>query len=89
MNKRHYPVPRPPTVNDLAPSLPSSSPLSSGPWLTTKAAAEYLGTTAGGIRNMVYRGQLIPYKPFGRLLFKRSDLDRRVESSRKGGVNGY
>ncbi len=45
------------------------------PWMNAKSAANYLQTTVGGIRNLVYRGRLIPYKPFGRLLFKRVDLD--------------
>jgi excisionase family DNA binding protein len=53
-------------------------------WLTTKEAAHYLRTSQGGIRNMVWRGQLYCYKPHGRLLFKKSDLDRVVERSRRG-----
>lgn len=58
-------------------------------WLTTEETAIYLGKltktgmpSVGAIRNMVYRGQLIPYKPFGRLLFKRAELDHKVESSK-------
>lgn len=52
-------------------------------WLTTKEAAEYLGTTPGGIRTRVYRQQLRPHKPFGRngkSYFKREELDRLMES---------
>ncbi len=55
------------------------------PWMNAKAAAGYLQTTVGGIRNLVYRGRLVPYKPFGRLLFKRVDLDRLIERTRRDG----
>jgi excisionase family DNA binding protein len=53
-------------------------------WLTSREAADYLGTTLGGLRNRVYRGHLKPHKPFGRLgrsYFKRMDLDRVMENS--------
>ena len=55
----------------------------SAKWLTVKDAAAYLRTTASGIRNMVYRDQLPSYKLHGRILFKRTDLDRLIESSRR------
>lgn len=58
---------------------------SGGKWLNTKQAAEYLGTTDGGVRNRVYRGQLAVYKPFGKLglsYFKKSELDRLIETSK-------
>ncbi|MEN9722594.1 MAG: Helix-turn-helix domain [Pseudomonadota bacterium] len=86
MSRRRYPVPMPSVA---ANPVSASTTFDGSQWMTTKEAAEYLRTTVGGIRNMVYRGQLIPHKPFGRLLFKRTDLARAVESSRKGGVNGY
>lgn len=54
-------------------------------WLDVGDAATYLRTSPGGIRNMVYRGQLVPFKPFGKLLFKRADLDRLIEKSRRDG----
>ena len=57
--------------------------LNSAKWLTTSEAAAYMRTTPGEIRNKVYRGQLQPYKPFGRLLFKRIDLDRLIETSKR------
>ena len=59
-------------------------------WLSTKGAARYLDASVGAIRNMVWRGQLTVYKlPNGRLRFKKSELDRQLESSRKqGGFNG-
>jgi len=62
----------------------SATPLDRRIWLTTRAAADYLGTSLGGLRNRVYRGQLKPYKPFGylgRSYFKRTDLDRIMGST--------
>jgi len=53
-------------------------------WLTSNEAAIYLGTTSAGIRNQVWRGQLVPYKRLGRLYFERDDLDRQITFSRKG-----
>jgi hypothetical protein len=50
-------------------------------WLNSKSAAEYIGTTVGSLRNMVMRQQLSAYKPFGYLLFKKSELDRLIEAS--------
>ncbi len=57
--------------------------MSSKVWLTTSEAAEYLGTTEGGIRNRVYRKQLKAYKFYERNLFKREELDRLIESSQR------
>ena len=39
--------------------------------------------SVGAIRNLVYRGLLKAYKPFGRLLFKKSELVSQVELSGK------
>lgn len=50
-------------------------------WMNTQETAEYLRTTSASIRNLVYRGQLKCHKPFGKLLFKRADLDRLIETS--------
>lgn len=47
-------------------------------WMNAKELAEYLGTTVGAIRNMVYRGQIGAYKPFGKLLFDKKEIDRIV-----------
>ena len=55
-------------------------------WLTTKEAAIYLRTTEGAIRSMVYKGKLTPHKPFGKLLFRRRDLNRLIERARLNGV---
>jgi hypothetical protein len=50
-------------------------------YLTTREAAAYVGSTPAGIRNRVYRRQLLPKKFFGRLMFRRADLDRLIEAS--------
>lgn len=58
-------------------------------WLTTAAAAFYLGTTPAALRQMVKRKQIVAYKPFAgrKLYFKKSDLDRAFESATKvGGI---
>ena len=58
-------------------------------WLSVKEAAEYLRTTEGAIRNRIYRGQIVVYKPFsirGKSLIKRSDLDQLIEASKQGGL---
>ncbi len=61
-------------------------------WLNAEEAALYLrilskdgSPCSGRIRNLVSLGKIPFYKPFGRLLFKRSDLKKLIESSRKGG----
>ena len=53
------------------------------PWLTTKEASLYLGTTECAIRNQVWRCQLTAYKRLGRLYIKREELDRQIESCRQ------
>ena len=61
-------------------------------WLNVLEAASYLRIfrkdgrpCTARIRNLVNQGRIPFYKPYGRLLFKRSELKRLVESSRKGG----
>ena len=61
-------------------------------WLNVLEAASYLRIFSkdgkpctARIRNLVNQGRIPFYKPYGRLLFKRSELRRLVESSRKGG----
>jgi excisionase family DNA binding protein len=53
-------------------------------WLTAVELAEYMGTSVGSIRNMVWRRQITAYKPFGVLLFKKAEIDRLIEASRLG-----
>ncbi len=61
-------------------------------WLSATEAATNLrifskdgSPCTARIRNLVNQGRIPFYKPYGRLLFKRSELERFVESSRKGG----
>lgn len=61
-------------------------------WLNASEAAYYLrifskdgSPCAARIRNLVNLGRIPFYKPYGRLLFKKSELERLIESSRKGG----
>ncbi len=61
-------------------------------WLSAAEAASYLrifskdgSPCVARIRNLVNLGRIPFYKPYGRLLFKRSELERLIESSRKGG----
>ena len=64
----------------------------SSDWLSAREAAAYLrifkedgSPCVGRIRNLANMRKIPYYKPFGRLLFKRSELDSLIESSRKGG----
>jgi hypothetical protein len=65
---------------------------STSDWLNATEAALYLrlfrengSPCVERIRNLVNQGRIPFYKPFGRLLFKKSDLKNLIESSRKGG----
>ncbi len=55
-------------------------------WLTAHETARHLGISVQGVYNLVWCGKLTRYKPFGRLLFKRTELDQMIEASRKGGI---
>ncbi len=58
-------------------------------WMTAEEAAAFLRKfrkkdgkpSVGAIHSMVYRGQLIGRKFFGRLLFRRTELDRLIALS--------
>jgi excisionase family DNA binding protein len=55
-------------------------------WLTSKEACHYLGfSSVAVLRNLVHQRRIPFYKPFGRLLFKRSELDKLVEATKNGG----
>lgn len=66
-------------------------------WLNSKEAAEYLRIfrkkdgkpCAESIRNLTNQGKLPYYKPFGKLLFSRSELKKIVERSGIGTIRGY
>lgn len=51
-------------------------------WLNTKELAVYLGTSVGSVRNMAWRGQLTSYRFLKVLLFKKTEVDRLIESGR-------
>lgn len=60
-------------------------------WLNTEEAAVYLRllTKKGQpckerLRNLVNKGRIPFYKPFGRLMFRRSELQKLIETSRQG-----
>lgn len=54
-------------------------------YITASEAADYLRTTMSGIYSLVSRGKIPSYKPFGQLLFRKSELDLCVKSSKKKG----
>ena len=53
-------------------------------YLTSKEAAEYIGTTRGYLYKLAFQQHKIPYySPTGRkMLFKREELDVWIENSR-------
>jgi excisionase family DNA binding protein len=57
-------------------------------FLTLSEAAVYLRKSKPAIYSLVHRGKIPAFKPFGTLLFKKSELEYCVESSRKGGFYG-
>ena len=48
------------------------------PWMILPEAAEYCRQSADTIRRWIRDGVLKAYKPKGKLLFKREDLDRTI-----------
>jgi excisionase family DNA binding protein len=50
-------------------------------WMTTSEAATYLRKTSNAIRTAVCRGHITARKFKRRLYFKRSELDRLIETS--------
>ncbi len=64
----------------------------SSDWLNAVEAAIYLrifrkdgSPCVERVRNLVNQRKIPFYKPFGRLLFKKTDLESLIESSKKGG----
>jgi excisionase family DNA binding protein len=53
-------------------------------YLVIEEAAGFLRTTKAGIYSLVHRGRIPAYKPNKKLLFKKSDLVRHVEFSKRG-----
>ena len=54
-------------------------------WMNTQEAARYLRISPGALRNQVHRGEVPFYKFRRSLRFKRTELDRLIESTRRGG----
>ena len=52
-------------------------------WLNSREASEYLRISPENLRVMIYRGYIKPYKLRNRNRFKRSELDKLLESSIK------
>jgi hypothetical protein len=80
------------SVGTLSPAQMMNLDFEGSDWLSALEAALYLrilrknGTPCvERIRNLVNLGKIPFYKPFGRLLFKKSELKSLIESSRKGG----
>jgi len=74
MNKSKYPT--------LSRPRAIKHPRTEPNYLTAKETASYLRRSVGAVHNLVYRKQLPAYKPSGRLLFKKEDIDRWVERNR-------
>ncbi len=79
-------------MSALSPAQAMNLNFEGSDWLSALEAALYLrifrkdGTPCvERIRNLVSQGKIPFYKPFGRLLFKKSELKSLIESSRKGG----
>jgi len=49
-------------------------------WMTSDEVATYLGRTKNAVWLLVSRGLLVKRKWHGRLYFKRSEIDRLIES---------
>lgn len=49
-------------------------------WMTSEEAAAYLRKSVGALRVAVYRGQIRARKWRRRLYFKRTELDRMLET---------
>ena len=69
------------SIEELSQKIESSSIESR--WLNLKQAAQYLGTTVRAVEAYVLKGKLPCYKPFGRIIFDRFELDKIVATSRK------
>jgi excisionase family DNA binding protein len=66
----------------VAEHLAASQPQTDDRWLTTRAAADYLGCTPDRLHDLVARGALVHGRDGRRLLFRRADLDAYAKGSR-------
>jgi hypothetical protein len=74
--------------------LASDLNLEDSEWMNAREAARYLRIfrkdgepCTARVRNLVNQGRIPFYKPYGRLLFKRSELRQLVANSKKGVFN--
>lgn len=78
--------------NTMTPRQAIDQSFDSSDWLNAVEAAIYLrifrkdgSPCVERVRNLVNQRKIPFYKPFGRLLFKKTDLESLIESSKKGG----
>jgi predicted DNA-binding transcriptional regulator AlpA len=50
-------------------------------YLTTKDCAEFIGRSAGAVRNLVLRRAIPHRKPAGRLVFLRSEIEAWIDNA--------
>lgn len=77
MNPKKYP-----TLSRVTQLVSGSRDQQMNHYLTAQEAAVYLRKSSGAIHNMVYRRQLTAYKPGGRLLFRKEEIDQWVLKNR-------
>jgi excisionase family DNA binding protein len=53
-------------------------------WLTVPEAARYLHMPEGSLRNRISDGRIPSYKPAGRVLVRKSELETLALSTRRG-----
>ena len=81
MRPRKYPIP-PPLQNNRSDSIEIEG------YIDVAEAAEFLRRSVSAIYCLKSRGRLKGYNFGGKLLFKKSELDFCVKSSRKGEFYG-
>lgn len=50
-------------------------------WLSTEEAARFLRRSSHALRQLVYKGKVVPRKFAGRLYFKRNELNELIDTS--------
>ena len=87
------------TVNDetLKDRHEMYADIGSSDWLNLEEAAIYLRLfkknssepNTGSLRNLICQGRLPFYKPFGRILLKKSELNDLIHKSMQGGYKRW
>jgi excisionase family DNA binding protein len=78
MNPSKYPTPSRILANEVALKTNAIE----ARYLNVRELACYLRKSPAAIHNMVYRRQLTAYKPGGRLLFRKEEIDQWVHKNR-------